>query len=154
MRRSSDQVCVYHGISLPSPWLLLTLYSLCLCGSIVFAPLRAGAHPLGTFTVNRYSRIEIGPENVAVQYVLDMAEIPAFQELRALDRDITTDETAREAYAARQAAVIRSRLHLRLDGAAVNLKTEAVTLTFPTGQGALPTLRLAVRYSAGHRTTR
>jgi len=73
---------------------------------------------------------------------------------RALDRDITTDAAARDAYAARQAAALQSHLSLRLDGAGVTLKAEAVTLTFPPGQGDLPTLRLSVRYTAAVGTAR
>ena len=41
----------------------------------------ARAHPLGNFTVNRYAEVVVGPESVTVRYVLDLAEIPSFQEL-------------------------------------------------------------------------
>ena len=46
-------------------------------------PSLADAHPLGNFTVNRYARIELYSDAVRVRYVLDMAEIPAFQEIEA-----------------------------------------------------------------------
>jgi nickel/cobalt exporter len=39
----------------------------------------ASAHPLGNFTVNRYSGLVVAPGRVEVRYVLDMAEIPTFQ---------------------------------------------------------------------------
>ena len=39
----------------------------------------ASAHPLGNFTVNRFSRIEVAGPRVYVHYVLDLAEIPTFQ---------------------------------------------------------------------------
>src|SRR5438477_6322972 len=42
-------------------------------------PARASAHPLGNFTVNRFSRIEVAGPRVYVHYVLDLAEIPTFQ---------------------------------------------------------------------------
>ena len=42
-------------------------------------PVAAIAHPLGNFTINRYSRIEPSGDRVYVLYVLDMAEIPTFQ---------------------------------------------------------------------------
>jgi hypothetical protein len=51
------------------------------------APATASAHPLGNFTVNRFSGIELSGNRVYVKYVLDMAEIPAFQE-----RQKITDE--------------------------------------------------------------
>ena len=40
------------------------------------------AHPLGNFTVNRYSGIHVSPHELRVDYVVDLAEIPTFQEMR------------------------------------------------------------------------
>jgi nickel/cobalt exporter len=39
----------------------------------------ASAHPLGNFTINRFSRVEVAGPRVYVRYVLDLAEIPTFQ---------------------------------------------------------------------------
>src|SRR5205823_2702073 len=39
-------------------------------------PVAASAHPLGNFTVNRFSRIEVSGSRIYVRYVLDLAEIP------------------------------------------------------------------------------
>jgi nickel/cobalt transporter (NicO) family protein len=47
----------------------------------------AYAHPLGNFTINHYSRIELAADLVILRYALDMAEIPAFQEWALIDRD-------------------------------------------------------------------
>src|SRR2546423_9784566 len=47
----------------------------------------ADAHPLGNFTVNRYARVELSAGVVRVYYVLDEAEIPAFQDRDALKAD-------------------------------------------------------------------
>ena len=44
----------------------------------------AAAHPLGNFTINHFSRLEIGSQQVTVRHVVDMAEIPAFQELQSI----------------------------------------------------------------------
>ena len=40
---------------------------------------KRSAHPLGNFTINRYSRIEPSGDRLYVLYVLDLAEIPTFQ---------------------------------------------------------------------------
>ena len=45
----------------------------------------ASAHPLGNFTINHYSGIHVSPDEIRVDYVIDMAEIPAFQEMEAID---------------------------------------------------------------------
>ncbi len=45
----------------------------------LMAPAVALAHPLGNFTINQYSRLVVAADAVAIRYVLDMAEIPAFR---------------------------------------------------------------------------
>jgi nickel/cobalt transporter (NicO) family protein len=42
-------------------------------------PAAAAAHPLGNFTINRFSRVEVAGPRVYVHYALDLAEIPTFQ---------------------------------------------------------------------------
>ena len=42
-------------------------------------PALASAHPIGNFTINRFSRIEVSGPRIYVLYVLDMAEIPTYQ---------------------------------------------------------------------------
>jgi hypothetical protein len=65
---------------------LVTLAALTL-GLMIVAPSAAHAHPLGNFSVNRYSGLQVLPGQIRVEYVIDMAEIPAFQELPAIDAD-------------------------------------------------------------------
>src|SRR5207249_8915496 len=45
-------------------------------------PTTALAHPLGNFTVNRYSRLEVSSQQIRIRYVVDMAEIPRSEERR------------------------------------------------------------------------
>ena len=47
--------------------------------SALVLPAVASAHPLGNFTINRFSRVEVAGPRVYVHYVLDLAEIPTFQ---------------------------------------------------------------------------
>ncbi len=111
-------------------------------------PLTAAAHPLGNFTVNRYSRIEIGSAGVKIYYVLDMAEIPTFQEkdLIDLNRDGQISETERLAYLDRKATELQAGLVLTVDGATTPLKLMDKQLTFPDGQGGLQTTRLTASF--------
>ncbi len=39
------------------------------------------AHPLGNFTINHFTRLTVGEGGIAVRFVVDLAEIPTFQEL-------------------------------------------------------------------------
>ena len=67
---------------------------------IIPRPPVASAHPLGNFTINRYSRIEPHADRIYLRYVLDMAEIPTFQEMPKidLDRDGQVSDEERAAY--------------------------------------------------------
>ena len=47
----------------------------------------AAAHPLGNFTVNQYTRLDLWRTDVSIRYVLDMAEIPTFQDKPRIDAD-------------------------------------------------------------------
>ena len=75
----------------------------CLAGMIATAvvllallvPAAASAHPLGNFTVNHFTRIEASGDRLYLRYVLDMAEIPTFQdrdEVTALGEQVYGDE--------------------------------------------------------------
>ena len=96
--------------------------------SALAVPALASAHPLGNFTVNRFSRIEPSGPRLYVRYVLDLAEIPTFQAGR-IDA---------AAYASRIAANAR----LRVDGHSVRLVPVRTALAHPLGAGGLHTTRL------------
>ena len=40
------------------------------------------AHPLGNFSISQYSAIRIGGNEIEFRYLIDMAEIPTFQEIQ------------------------------------------------------------------------
>ena len=103
------------------------------------APALASAHPLGNFTVNRFSQIELAGNRIYVLYVLDMAEIPAYQE-----RQQIRDEAA---YAERLTRRIQRRLALAVGGKRVALRPLRHTLAFPAGAAGLRTLRLEIVYA-------
>src|ERR1035438_8706606 len=79
------------------------------------------AHPMGNFSVNHYAKITIGQGSVEIRYLLDMAEIPTFQEIRQLDIPPTAD--APSTYAARQEQRLKEGISLESDGEPVRLDT-------------------------------
>jgi ABC-type nickel/cobalt efflux system permease component RcnA len=93
----------------------------------------AQAHPLGNFTINTFSRLEVSGHRVYVRYVLDLAEIPTFQARQAGGIDGA-------AYADR----IALGAHLRVDDHRARLVPVAHALAFPEGSGGLHTTRLEV----------
>lgn len=110
----------------------------------------AAAHPLGNFTISRYSAVTLGKETAEVLYIVDMAEIPTFQTRQAMDSDADGAISAAEeaAYLATEVPALAANLRLTAGGVAVPLTPVAHTLTFPPGQGDLPTLRLEMQLSA------
>ena len=98
----------------------------------------ANAHPLGNFTINRYSRIEPSGNRLYVLYVLDLAEIPTFQ---AKSRVAAEGESR---YATRLAGSIGRHLELTVDGRRSALTPIRRVLAFPPGQAGLHTTRLEV----------
>lgn len=114
-------------------------------------PAPAAAHPLGNFTVNQYGRIEVTEEGVRLVYVLDMAEIPAFQERQArvdTDGDGTVSDVERESYLDAKLGEIRGALALSLDERPLSLALVERELTFPRGQAGLDLLRLRAVFAA------
>jgi len=95
-------------------------------------PAAAAAHPLGNFTVNRFARVEVAGNQVYVRYVLDLAEIPAYQ---ARQQGVDPDVYARR---------LAGGLHVTIDGRAARLVPVAHALAFPRGVGGLHTMRLQV----------
>jgi nickel/cobalt transporter (NicO) family protein len=91
-------------------------------------PVAASAHPLGNFTVNRFSRVELAGPRVYVLYVLDLAEIPTFQAGR-IDA---------QKYALRLA----NGAELTVNGRRVRLTPIETALAHPAGAGGLKTTRL------------
>ena len=128
-------------------------YSILICLTLiaahVLAPV-AAAHPLGNFTINHYAGLHVGRDSILIDYVLDMAEIPAFQEIISLDADQNGQPDAEEtaAYHPAKCLGIRSDLDLRVDGRPVMLAVEASRLEFPPGVGGLSTLRLSCTFHA------
>ncbi len=110
----------------------------------------AAAHPLGNFTVNQYTRLDVAQAGVSVRYVLDMAEVPTFQRRQVVDANgdgrIGVGERVRERD--RLVALVTPHLRLTADGKPVRLALETARVAFPLGQGGLKTTRLDVRFRA------
>lgn len=101
------------------------------------------AHPLGNFTINHYVRIDSRPERLLIKLVIDMAEIPTFQELSAmgLKQGELPDQAQCHIYLTGMAEQISKDMHLSLNQQPVGLKLVSSKLEFPEGQGGLRTLR-------------
>ena len=126
--------------------ILLTLFV-----SFVFVPV-AFAHPLGNFTINQYVGLNVSREKVVLDYVLDMAEIPTFQEIAAFDANGNgqADPSETAGYPADKCNSLRPDLRLLLNNRPLNLTLTTSSVEFPAGVGGLPTLRLTCKFQAAY----
>lgn len=103
-----------------------------------------GAHPLGNFSVNNYSRIDVEKNQIRLRCVLDMAEIPAFQESQQIDTDkngaLSDEELG--AYLEKLTPQYAANLKLFVNEKPVQIQTAAQNISLHSGSGNLPTLRI------------
>src|SRR5262245_26034551 len=106
------------------------------------------AHPLWNFTTNHYAGLFLNPDRIGLDFVLDMAEIPAFQEIAIYDTNkngqLDTSEAA--GYHAAKCQTLSPDLVLQLDGRPLPLTLLSSAVEFPVGAGGLPTLRLSCNF--------
>ncbi|MHC5861030.1 nickel/cobalt transporter [Nostoc sp.] len=108
----------------------------------------ADAHPLGNFTINHYAGVQVATDGVGIDYVLDMAEIPAFQEINHLDtnRDRKAEPVETVQYPEQKCQEVNSHLELLIDKHLQALSLVKSTVEFPPGVGGLSTLRLSCNF--------
>ena len=110
----------------------------------------AAAHPLGNFTINHYAGIRVEPDRIAVDVVIDEAEIPAFQAKQALDANGDGSLDPAEVQAARvpTCVTVAAAMTLTVNGTATPVQLAAAGLSFPPGNGGLSTMRIVCELEA------
>jgi nickel/cobalt exporter len=105
----------------------------------------ASAHPLGNFTVNTYSGLQVSERQLRVDYIIDMAEIPTFQARAAVDTNGDGQLTAPEleAYAASTCKSSTGGLAASVNGGTVALAVDRSHAEQRPGQAGLPTMRIS-----------
>ena len=73
---------------------------------------KIAAHPLGNFSISQYSAIQIGAQEVELRYIVDMAEIPTFQEMQETGLVPKANDESATAYARRKAESLSGGLLL------------------------------------------
>jgi nickel/cobalt exporter len=103
-------------------------------------PAQASAHPLGNFTTNHYSRVVASGDRVYVLYVLDLAEIPTFQQKAQRAKGAAV-------YVRRTVGAVARGLSLTINGTPVPLRPLRDAIGFPPGVAGLRTTRLEVVFA-------
>jgi nickel/cobalt exporter len=125
-------------------WWYLCLAALAVV--LLAMPHLGSAHPLGNFSISHYTAIRLDSDAVVLRYLIDMAEIPTFQEIQ--DTQIVPQEghPSLPAYLVQRVDDLRAGLILELNGVRLPLSVEGSEVMFPPGAGGLPTLKLGIHF--------
>jgi nickel/cobalt transporter (NicO) family protein len=131
-------------------WAVRALLALAAPAAVLAVAPAAMAHPLGNFTHNTYVGFTVEPDHIDVDHVLDLAEIPTYQERHVMDTNADNDVSASEAQAwgATRCAAAATEIAARTDDGPVTWVVGPSTVAFPAGQGGLPTTRLECAFAA------
>ena len=108
----------------------------------------AVAHPMGNFSINHYSRIIPGVHAIEVDYIIDMAEIPTFQQMHESAVVPKADDPSLVPFLERESEVLKDGLTLLVAGKLLMLETVSRQAIFPAGAGGLPTMKMGFVYVA------
>jgi ABC-type nickel/cobalt efflux system permease component RcnA len=119
-----------------------------LAAAVLCAPAAGHAHPMGNFSISHYAAIRVLATSIEVRYVLDLAEIPTFQEIQDSGIVAETGHASVGPYLARKAETLGSGLVLELNGRRLTLERGSREILFTPGAGDLPTMKLGIVYRA------
>jgi ABC-type nickel/cobalt efflux system permease component RcnA len=106
------------------------------------------AHPMGNFSISHFAGLRIEAGQIDLRYILDLAEIPTFQEIQAAGIVAAPDDPRVIAYLESKAEVLKRGLQVTLNGQPLSLETVTENVIFPPGAGNLPTMKIGVVYRA------
>lgn len=110
----------------------------------------ATAHPLGNFAISHYTRIATDSDRLRLRYIVDYAEIAAFQELQTLDADRNGQysKAEKDAWLARHLPQWLAGLRLTANGQPLALHARSQTLSLLPGAVKLLTMRIECELEA------
>jgi len=124
----------------------LRLWLPLMAAGLLLFPSRLLAHPMGNFSVNHYGEITIGDWTIELRYLIDMAEIPTFQEMQQGGITPKPGDPTVLAFLAAKAATLMKGLKVTVNGHPVTLRVVSQDVIFPPGAGNLPTMKLGLLY--------
>ena len=103
---------------------------------------------MGNFSINHYAAIAVTPARVELRYLIDMAEIPTFQEMHEHGFAADPADPRLASYLNAKCSALRDNLTLEADGKRLVLRELGHDAIFPPGAGGLPTMKLGMRLVA------
>jgi nickel/cobalt exporter len=120
---------------------------LCVLTLLVAGP-SSFAHPMGNFSVNHYSKISLDRDGIKLTYIIDLAEIPTYQELQQGNVTADVADPSVKRFVESRGQEFARDLSLMLDGKRLLLKLLSSQVIFPPGAGGLPTMKMGFVYQA------
>ena len=92
------------------------------------------AHPLGNFSISQYSAIRINGNEIEIRYIIDMAEIPTFQEIQETGIVPQAGDSSLDTYLKRKTDMLGGGLILEINGLRLTPLPESREIIFPPGR--------------------
>jgi ABC-type nickel/cobalt efflux system permease component RcnA len=105
---------------------------------------------MGNFSVNHYSKISLDNDGIKISYIIDLAEIPTYQELQQGNVTAEVADPAVARFVAQRGAELGRGLSLLVDGKRLPLRLVSSQVIFPPGAGGLPTMKMGFVYKAAY----
>ena len=117
-------------------------------------PICVAAHPMGNFSIDQSSYLDVGVSEIRLRQVLDLAEIPTLQEAKRIDTDKngTLSEAELASYVAAITPNYLKSLMLMVNSELLSIRVEAQNVRLVAGAANLQTLRIEWDFLA-HITT-
>jgi len=116
--------------------------------TLILIPLSLSAHPMGNFSISHYAGIRVEPGFIELRYLIDMAEIPTFQEMQQNNFVARAEDERVQVYLSKQAEAFKQGLLITLDGQPLPLQVASQDILFSSGAGNLPTMKFGLVYRA------
>lgn len=100
---------------------------------------------MGNFSVNHYSRLSVGPQQVDIVYALDLAEIPTFELLQGWNLTAASPRKSLEQKAAQQMREWTRKLTVQSRGMTIHPIYESSELVVSDGAGNMPVMRITAK---------
>jgi nickel/cobalt transporter (NicO) family protein len=110
------------------------------------------AHPMGNFSISHYSSLKVEMSGVELLYIIDMAEVPTFQDKPELDAnsDGSSGPGEKEHYLAKKAELLTRGLLLRMNSVDLKLRQVSKQLDLLPGGLNLPTTKIRLHFRADY----
>ena len=106
-------------------------------------PQPSSAHPMGNFSISHYSHLRVELGYIELRYLIDVAEIPTYQEIQETGIVPREGDPGLAQYLSQKAELLARGLALEVNGQRRRLQMVTSSVIFPDGAGGLPTMSKA-----------